>query len=124
MSRQIVIPSETDWAVYEMQAEFCKALSHPTRHASVQQLKDGERNVTELAQTLHVSQANLSQHLAVLRDAGVVVAKRKGVNVSYSIADEAIIRACSIIHKAIQDRILKQRELISSRDFSHTPTQK
>ncbi len=97
-----------------MQADFCKALSHPTRHAIVQELKETERNVTQLAHLIGVSQSNLSQHLSVLKDAGIVLAKRTGVNVTYSIADPAILKACSIIHKALQDRITKQNETLTS----------
>ncbi len=97
-----------------MQADFCKALSHPTRHAIVQELKETEHNVTQLAHMLGVSQSNLSQHLSVLRDAGIVIAKRTGVNVTYAIADPAILKACSIIHKALQDRITKEKETLTS----------
>ncbi len=101
-----------------MQAEFCKALSHPVRHAIIQQLKDGERNVTELSHILGVNQSNLSQHLAILRDRGIVLSKRIGANVAYAIAEPAILKACSIIQKALQDRIRKQEETLSSLDLS------
>lgn len=100
-----------------MQAEFCKALSHPTRHAIIQQLKETEHNVTELAHLLGVSQSNLSQHLSILRDAGIVLAKRTGNTVSYSITDPSILKACSIIHRTLLDRLAKQKETISSLDI-------
>jgi DNA-binding transcriptional ArsR family regulator len=114
MSRQIARVSKESWELYEMQAEFCKALSHPTRHAIIQQLKDREHNVSQLALLLGVSQSNLSQHLSVLKDAGIVFAKRTGINVTYYIADPAILKACSIIHKALQDRITKQTATLTS----------
>jgi DNA-binding transcriptional ArsR family regulator len=114
MSRQIAAISKESWELYEMQAEFCKALSHPTRHAIIQELKETEHNVTQLAQLIGVSQSNLSQHLSVLKDAGIVFAKRTGVNVTYYIADPTILKACSIIHKALQDRITKQKETLAS----------
>ncbi len=114
MSRPSATVSKESWRLYELQADFCKALSHPTRHAIIQELKDRERNVTQLAQLIGVSQSNLSQHLSVLRDAGIVIAKRTGVNVTYAIADPAILKACSIIHKALQDRIAKEKETLES----------
>lgn len=114
MSRQVAAVSKESWRLYEMQADFCKALSHPTRHAIVQELKETERNVSELAHLIGVSQSNLSQHLSVLRDAGIVTAKRTGVNVTYAITDPAILKACSIIHRALEDRIAKEKATLES----------
>jgi ArsR family transcriptional regulator len=100
-----------DWEIYQLQAGFCKALSHPTRHAIIQHLKKDPCSVTELARVIGVKQANLSQHLAILRDTGILITKRSGLNILYSIADQRIIKACTLVREALEKRISEQRKL-------------
>ena len=63
---------------FEIQAEFCKAMAHPVRLEIIDRLKARELSVGELAEAVGVSQANLSQHLSVLRMRGVVRARGQG----------------------------------------------
>lgn len=66
-------------------AEIFRALADPTRRAVFERLADGERNATELRQGLNISQPAMSQHLAVLRSAGLVAEQRSGRNVNYRV---------------------------------------
>jgi DNA-binding transcriptional ArsR family regulator len=67
------------------ETEIFKALADPTRRAVFERLADGERNATELREGLAISQPAISQHLAVLRAAGLIAEQRSGRNVNYRV---------------------------------------
>ncbi len=70
---------------FQTQADFCKVLSHPTRLAILSILRDSEQCVCHLEAMLHLRQANISQHLMTLREAGLVMDRRDGWNIYYRI---------------------------------------
>jgi len=71
-------------------AKIFKALGHPLRIKIVKYLLDGEKCVCELNQLVEYSQPNLSQHLKILKDAGIVEANKKGFNIYYRIKNELV----------------------------------
>lgn len=71
-------------------AAFFKAMGHPTRLRILETIAASEFCVSELETDLDRRQANISQHLAILRDRGLVTATRKGKMVCYKLADERI----------------------------------
>lgn len=71
-------------------ADIFQALAHPTRIAVVESLRDGELTAGRLQELLQVEQANLSQHLAVLRARHVVVSRKAGNQVFYSVRDPVL----------------------------------
>jgi DNA-binding transcriptional ArsR family regulator len=73
---------------YRLQARMVKALAHPTRLQMLALLREGERCACEFGPLLGLGQANVSQHLAVLRRAHLVDTRRDGVRVMYSLSDE------------------------------------
>ncbi len=75
---------------YEHLARIFKALGHPTRLALLAKTIGGEFCVADLQEHLDRSQANISQHLAVLRDRGLALAERRGNQVCYRLADERL----------------------------------
>lgn len=74
----------------QLKADFFKTLGHPIRIRVLEQLIDGERSVTELMESTEAEQSHLSQQLGILRRAGLVVTRREGSSVYYSLADERI----------------------------------
>lgn len=72
------------------EAEIFKALADPTRRAVFERLADGEKNATELREGFAISQPAISQHLAVLRSAGLVAEQRSGRNVNYRVVPEGL----------------------------------
>ncbi|MHB9112335.1 MAG: ArsR/SmtB family transcription factor [Thermoleophilia bacterium] len=98
----------------QMHAEVCKAFAHPTRLAIINVLRDQERTVTEMAEDLGVAKGNLAQHLALLRQRQVVVTRREGVNVYYSVVDPKIIQACELMRSVLLNQ-LKATEKLSKR---------
>jgi DNA-binding transcriptional ArsR family regulator len=75
---------------YDQQAQIFKVLTHPTRLAILEILRDGEHCVCHIEAYLGFRQAYISQQLAVLRDAGLVQDRRDGWNIFYRVADERI----------------------------------
>ncbi|MEU6024013.1 ArsR/SmtB family transcription factor [Micromonospora sp. NPDC048871] len=82
--------SGSGYDAYEGASELLRALSAPIRLAIVSQLAGGERCVHELVDTLGVTQPLVSQHLRVLRGAGVVRGSRRGREIAYSLVDEHV----------------------------------
>ena len=69
-----------------------KALAHETRLAIVWMLRDGEKNVNDLASALGVMLPNISQHLRILRDREILVTRKQGNQVYYSLNDPRILK--------------------------------
>jgi ArsR family transcriptional regulator len=92
--------------LYEMQAELCKTLSNPKRLEILDILKERkEISVNSLAEILEIPKANTSQHLAVLRQAGVVNTRKDGINVYYSLRSAKISEACSLTRQILLERL-------------------
>lgn len=92
--------------LYEMQAELCKTLSNPKRLEILDILKEREEiSVNQLAELLEIPKANTSQHLAVLRQAGVVNTRKDGINVYYSLRSAKISEACSLTRQILLERL-------------------
>jgi ArsR family transcriptional regulator len=88
---------------YNLHAEMCKTISNPRRQAILDTIRGSEMTVTELVEKTGVSQANLSQHLAILRSKGVVKTRREGNNIYYSISNIKIIQAYDLISEVLED---------------------
>jgi ArsR family transcriptional regulator len=91
-----------------LHAEICKVLTDPKRLLLLRALRAADRTVGELAAEIGASLPNASQHLAVLRAAGLVDGRREGASVRYRLAEPAIIDACDIV-QGIVDRRLAAR---------------
>jgi DNA-binding transcriptional ArsR family regulator len=105
-----------DRKLYEMQAQLCKTLSNPKRLEILDILKrDGEITVNALAEQLEIPKANTSQHLAVLRQAGVVNTRRDGINVFYSLRSDRISEACALTRQILVERLEDQMAMMKGR---------
>lgn len=78
-------------------AEYFRALSVPLRLRILDALREGERSVGDLAERLGRSQANVSQHLAILAKAGLLVREARGTSVYYAIADPCTFALCDLV---------------------------
>ena len=90
---------------YRLHAELCKVLTDPKRLALLDALRTGERSVGDLAGSIGATLANTSQHLAVMRAAGLVESARDGTTIRYRIAEPAIPEACDIVRGIIERRV-------------------
>ena len=99
--------------VLNLQAKLCKSLSDPKRLQIIQELRGGEKNVSELAGILGLKQSNTSQHIAVLRNIGVISPRKEGSTVYYKLASPKIAEACDLVHEVIAEQLRNSRRLSS-----------
>jgi len=99
---------------FRLHAEICKVLTDPKRLMLLAALRDGDRTVGELASAIGTSLPNASQHLAVLRSAGLVDGRREGASVRYRLAEPAILDACDIVSGIVDRRLVGRRRAPSS----------
>src|SRR5690349_21233132 len=92
-------------AIFEMQASVLRTLAHPRRLEILHLLADGPMEVGRIATQLEISQPNASQHLALLRAAGLVEVERNGREVRYELTDPQVMVACSIMRGFLVRRI-------------------
>ncbi|HEY3938587.1 MAG TPA: metalloregulator ArsR/SmtB family transcription factor [Bryobacteraceae bacterium] len=86
-------------ALRQFKADFFQALAHPTRIAIVEQLRNGELPAGALIERLGVEQANVSQHLGVLRAKNILVNRKAGNQVFYSVRDPLIIEVLDLMRR-------------------------
>ena len=98
--------------LFKMQAKVCKTLASPVRMEIIYALKEGERSVTELVEATGLAKANISQHLAVLKNAEMVRSRREGVNIFYSIANPKIVKACGLMREVLMEQLLEKQKLM------------
>ena len=91
----------------EREVKLFKALAHPIRLKIVKKLLSGEVCVCELVEEAKFSQSNLSQHLKILKEAEILVSKKEGLKVNYSIYNENIISLIKINEKIVIENINK-----------------
>ncbi|MFC2014311.1 ArsR/SmtB family transcription factor, partial [Chloroflexota bacterium] len=84
-----------------LQAEFCKSLSNTMRLRIIHELRDGEKSVSELVESLGMKQSNTSRHLTVLRRASVITSRREYLTVYYRLVDPKIVEACDLVFEVI-----------------------
>jgi len=97
-------------SLYEMQAEICSALANPVRIQILDLLSDKEKTATELLEILQIPKANLSQHLAVLKDAGIILSRKEGLYQYLSLAIPKIKEACSLVRTILVEKISQEEK--------------
>ena len=98
--------------LFVLHAEVCKAMANPTRLKIINALQHGEQSVQVLAKSLNVRKANLSQHLAVLRQRGIVATRREGLNIYYRCANPKMLQACEILREVLLEQLAEGGRLI------------
>ncbi len=99
--------------LYQLQAELCQVLADPTRLKLLSLLGERPRAVKDLIESTGQRQAKISQHLAVLRQRGIVRTQRVGTEVHYSLADPRILEACHITRAVLLQQLTQQGSLAS-----------
>ena len=104
---------ELSEATLEKVAELFKVLSEPMRLKLLYALMDGEKSVSQLVEETGGLQANVSKHLGILLDAGVVGRRKKGLYACYRITDESIFELCDLACGSIYDRLAADLDRLS-----------
>ncbi|MGZ8754451.1 MAG: ArsR/SmtB family transcription factor [Acidimicrobiia bacterium] len=87
--------------IYRLHANVCKGLGDPKRLLIINALRDGERSVSDICEELGIPQANISQHLSILRDKGLVKARKDGQRVHYSLSSPRIVEAMDLLRQVM-----------------------
>ncbi len=98
--------------VANFKAEFFKALAHPIRIRILDCLRDGEKGVNELSVALQIEQANVSQQLAILRVRNIVVGRKSGSNVYYSVSDRALFKLLDVAKNIFNNHLVGVRDML------------
>ena len=98
-------PTGKDRALIEAKAAVLKALGHPTRLWMAEQLADGEKCVCELGEFIEADFSTISKHLAVLKQAGVVVDEKRGKQVYYRLKVPCILKYMSCVEAVIKANV-------------------
>lgn len=91
----------TERNLYKLHAGICHTLANPKRLEIIESLRTREMSVTELTKVLEISQSNLSQHLALMRQRGILTSRREGLNVFYSLSNPKITQACDLMRQVL-----------------------
>ncbi len=97
--------------IYAFHARVCKALADPKRLLIINELHTGPRSVNEISAALGISQSNASQHLAILRDRGIVSAERTGNNTFYAMRSPKIQQAIELLREFMAEDLAGRLEL-------------
>ena len=98
------LPKERE-ALYRMQAQICRVLAHPRRLQILDLLASGEKSSSELLSALGCSKVNLSQHLALMKGAGLVESRAQGREAFHRLAFTEIKDACGMIRTVLARRL-------------------
>ena len=90
----------------QLHASVCKGLADPKRLLIINALRDGELAVSEICAVLELPQANVSQHLAILRDKGLVRSRREGQFVYYTLSSPKIIEAMDLLREVMAEQLV------------------
>jgi ArsR family transcriptional regulator len=96
----------------QFKAEFFKALGHPLRIRILDALRSGEVGVNDLSAQLKVEQSTLSQQLALLRARSIVVGRKEGLNVFYSVRDKTIFKLLDVARAIFNNHLIDVQDLL------------
>lgn len=108
-------------ALRRFKAQIFQALAHPTRIAIVEALRDGELPAGRLMELLQVEQANLSQHLAVLRAKHVLVNRKAGNQVYYAVRDPVLIQVLDLLRQYFNSHLSDTLALLGELEKTGAP---
>lgn len=98
--------------ISEMHAEICRTLGSAARIEILNALRDEEKTVSEITKVLGLRQANVSQHLALLRQRRVVATRKEGASIYYKVSNPKIIQACELMRQVLLEQ-LKEGEALT-----------
>jgi DNA-binding transcriptional ArsR family regulator len=109
----------SDQALQMVAARF-KALGDATRLKLVQALFAGEKSVHELAALTQMSQANVSKHLSILADQGILARRKEGLFVHYRICDQSVYDLCALVCESLSDRFNRAQQELNTAGVRRT----
>ena len=88
---------------YELHASLCGIFSSPRRLEILNILRNGELTVSEILDSMSISKTNLSQHLSLMKDRGILSSRREGQHIYYSVASSKVIQAYDLMGEVLRE---------------------
>jgi DNA-binding transcriptional ArsR family regulator len=107
-----VLPHPLPEDLVELIARRFRVLGEPMRIKLLDRLREGEATVNELTVSLGASQQNVSKHLTVLADAGILGRRKDGTNVYYRIVDEGVFALCEEVCGSVREQLVALGRLV------------
>ena len=104
-----------DERLFSMEAEFFKALAHPTRVRILKHLREGEKCVCEFTADLDMEQSNTSQHLAILRKQDIVSYRKDGLKVIYKVNYPQVFQILDLVEEVLTSQVNATLSLLKRR---------
>ena len=108
------MPDKKRLLLFERQAEIAKAVAHPLRIAIVNFLKDGEQCVCDIAEHVGAERSNVSRHLSVMVNAGVLEYRKEGLKVIYRLKCVCILDFFSCITGVLKQQAKENEKLLTA----------
>jgi ArsR family transcriptional regulator len=105
---------------FELQADICQTLANPKRLQILTMLKHGELSVGAMVEALGIAKPNLSQHLAVMRQKGILATRREGTTIYYRLATPHMVEACRVMRQVLLEALAERGSL--TREAAADPT--
>ena len=102
----------TERAFYQVHADFCRSIVHAKRLEILDLLRHKERSVGELSHLMEIPAANVSQHLAILRNTGVVRKRVEGTTAYYRVTDQRVIEAFRLMSQVMEEQLAARSEAV------------
>lgn len=98
--------------IYNLHADICKTFANPKRLEIINALRDKELSAGQLLKKIKISKANLSQHMGLLVEKGIVIARKNGINVFYQLSDEKITKACELMRQVLIKKLEQDNKIL------------
>ena len=100
--------------LFEKQAAIAKAIAHPMRVAVLEFVKSGEQCVCDIAASVGSERSNLSKHLSIMVNAGVLASRKDGLKVMYRIKTPCVLKFLDCIKECLKEQAAEQQQLLES----------
>jgi ArsR family transcriptional regulator len=102
----------TNKRIFELHADVCKALGNPLRIEVIDLLQQKELCFTDILEVTGGLKSNLSQHLSVMTNKGILKMRREGQCNYYSLSSEKVAQACRLMREVLIENLQKQKDLL------------
>ena len=100
--------------LFEKQAAIAKAIAHPVRVAVLEFVKNGEQCVCDIAEAVGSERSNLSKHLSIMVNAGVLASRKDGLKVMYSIKTPCVLKFMDCLKECLKEHMAEQQIMLES----------
>ena len=100
--------------LFEKQAAIAKAIAHPVRVAVLEFVKNGEQCVCDIAEAVGSERSNLSKHLSIMVNAGVLASRKDGLKVMYCIKTPCVLKFMDCLKECLKEHMTEQQIMLES----------